>query len=388
MKIIIQSAAIVFSVIAFSSCQKDIRSDNNASAVKNFEFDNNIQARNSGINNESVYTLSNQMDGNKVMVYRHTTDGSLAYHSSYATGGQGTGGGLGNQGAVVVTYDKDVVLAVNPGSNSISSLKITGSGLNLKSIVSSGGTTPVSITQHGDLVYVLNSGGTGNISGFRLGTNEKLTPIANSTRPLSSMTAGAAQISFVRDGKVLVITEKATNKIITYTVDNNGLPQAMHSIMAASNTPFGFATGKYGNIYVSEAVGGAPNGSNVSSYNVAADGSISLTQGPVATTQTAACWVVITKDNNYIYTTNTGSNSVSSFDVMPMSGNISLLQAAAGATQMGPIDAAISSNSNYLYVLNAVSHSISVFGLANNGSLTHLQTMTGLPAGATGMATN
>ena len=281
------------------------------------------------------------------------------------------------------------MLAVNPGSNSISSFKITGNGLNLKSTVSSGGTRPVSITQHGNLVYVLNAGGSGNISGFWLGENDKLTPIPNSAKPLSSATAGAAQVSFVRNGRVLVITEKATNKIITYTINQWGRPGAMHSITSASPTPFGFAPGRFGNIYVSEAVGGAVNASNVSSYHIGFDGSINLTQGPVATGQSAACWVVLTENGRNIYTTNTASNTLSSYNVYPDSGNIDLLQSIAATSGMGPIDAALTDNSKYLYILNGSGHSISVYAVANNGGLTSLPiTITGLPVGTNGLAAN
>ncbi len=281
------------------------------------------------------------------------------------------------------------MLAVNAGSNSISSFKITGSGLNRKSTVNSGGERPVSITQHGNLVYVLNAGGSGNISGFWLGENDKLTPIPGSTKPLSSQTAGAAQISFVRNGKVLAITEKATNKIITYTVNQWGRPGVMHSLTSASPTPFGFASGRFGNIYVSEAVGGAANASNVSSYRIGFDGSISLTQGPVATGQSAACWVVLTANGRNIYTTNTASNTLSSYDVYAVSGNINLLQSIAATSDMGPIDAALTDNSKYLYILNGGGHSISAFAVANNGGLTSLPTtITGLPAGTNGLAAN
>lgn len=387
MKLQIKLSAIALAIISLVSCQKDIQHEG-LSPVESGRNNNDVAVeKNNGNNKKYVYTLSNETSGNKVMIYERAIDGMLSFSSSASTGGNGSGGGLGNQGAIVVAND-DVVLAVNAGSNSISSLKITGSGLNLKSTVNSGGTTPVSIAQHGELVYVLNSGGSGNISGFRLDVNDKLTPIQNSTRPLSSMSAGAAQVSFVRNGTVLVITEKATNKIITYKLGNDGLPQTMHSIMSASPTPFGFAAGMYGNIYVSEAVGGAPGASNVSSYHVDMDGSISLTQGPVPTGQSAACWVVLTDDGQHIYTTNTASNSVSSYDVQQISGNIGLLQSVAGSTQMGPIDAALAEGSKYLYVLNAGGHSISVFAVAENGSLSSLQTVTGLPMGANGLAAN
>jgi 6-phosphogluconolactonase (cycloisomerase 2 family) len=50
-----------------------------------------------------------------------------------------------------------------------------------------------------------------------------------------------------------------------------------------------------------------------------------------------------------------------------------------------PIDAALSNNSKFLYVLNAGNETISVFALGNDGSLDHIQNVTGLPDGATGI---
>jgi 6-phosphogluconolactonase (cycloisomerase 2 family) len=382
--------AVAIIGMTFTSCQKENKQEaivNSLNKAETEEVDTYRSPDNNDGNSRGfVYTLSNQSTGNMVLAYRRSASGMLTYAASYATGGNGSGGGLGNQGAVIITDDDDVLLAVNAGSNTISSFKITGNGLNLKSTVTSNGDRPVSIAQYGNLVYVLNAGGTGNISGFWLGENDKLTPIPNSTRPLSSATAGAAQVSFVKNGKVLVITEKATNKIITYAVNEWGRPGAMHSITSASPTPFGFAAGRFGNIYVSEAVGGAANASNVSSYHIGMDGSISLTQGPVPTGQSAACWVVLTENGRYIYTTNTASNTLSSYDVHPYSGNINILQSIAATSGMGPIDAALTDNSKYLYILNSASHSISAYAVANNGSLTTLQTVTGIPVGDNGLA--
>jgi 6-phosphogluconolactonase len=393
--------AAFVAVITLASCQKESKETpfekeekGPSGAGKSEEHDDlsapGTESGRHGENNRGyVYTLSNQTAGNKVLVYRRAGTGGLSYAASYPTGGNGTGGGLGNQGAVTISSDNEVLLVVNPGSNSISSFKITGGGLSRKSTVSSGGITPVSITQHGNLVYVLNAGGTGNISGFWLGENDKLTPIPNSTKPLSSSASGAAQISFVRNGRVLAITEKATNKIITYTVSQSGRPGMMHSITSASPTPFGFAPGRFGNIYVSEAAGGAANASSVSSYRIGPDGVISLNQGPVATGQSAACWVVLTANGRYIYTTNTASNTLSSYDVYPYSGNINLLQSIAATSGMGPIDAALTENSKFLYTLNGAGNSISVYEVSQNGALTSLPTtITGLPAGTNGLAAN
>ena len=394
MRLLHTLATAAAAVVMLASCQKE-----NTSGIKNNTTDakstpvtdgsSGLQSKEGGNNKGFVYTLSNQTTGNMVLAYHRAANGTLTYVASYAAGGNGSGGGLGNQGAVIIggdDEDDDVLLAVNAGSNTVSSFKINDNGsLVLKSTVSSGGMRPISIAQHDDIVYVLNGGGTGNISGFSLDDN-KLTLIPNSTRPLSSSMAGAAQVSFVRNGKVLVITEKATNKIITYTVSESGLPGTMHSITSASPTPFGFAPGRHGNIYVSEAVGGAANASNVSSYQVSNDGSISFADGPVGTGQSAACWVVLTNNGKFIYTTNTASNTLSSYNVNQGSGNINLLQSIAATSGMGPIDAALSDNSKFLYVLNGAGNSLSVYSVGNNGSLTAVQTVTGLPAGANGLA--
>ena len=57
------------------------------------------------------------------------------------------------------------------------------------------------------LVYVLNAGGTGNISGFTVDEGGRLSPLPGSTRPLGRATSGAAQVSFDRSGDELAVTE-------------------------------------------------------------------------------------------------------------------------------------------------------------------------------------
>ena len=381
---------LAISSLLIISCQKntrDIVPDQTGVAEENSSLSEE-SARHGGDNQEGyVYTATNEPSGNKIKVFKRGSDGRLTYQSSFATGGNGTGGGLGNQGGMILLEDGGTLLVVNAGSNSVSSLKIVGNGnLVLKSTVSSEGTTPVSIALHDNLVYILNSGGDGNIAGFKLGSNDKLTYLSNSTRPLTSTSSGAAQVSFVRNGSVLAITEKATNKIVTYRVSESGRPFGMKSITSANTTPFGFASGRFGNIYVSEAAGGAAGASTLSSYHISYNGTISLADGPVSANQSAACWVVLTDNGKYAYTTNTASNNISSFNVNSYSGNLSVLNATAATSGMGPIDAALSNNSKFLYVLNSGSKSISAYKVMYNGNLDFIETTTGLPMGANGLA--
>lgn len=378
-------AAIAALALTFAACKKETQTPAPAETDIPGQTAENAASHEEEWSTGHVYTMTNETGGNRVLDYTRNANGGLQLDTSYATGGNGTGGGLGNQGAVtLVDWDK-ALLVVNAGSNTISSFKITGNGLKLRSTISSGGERPVSVTEHNGLVYVLNAGGDGNITGFRL-QGTRLQRIPNSTRPLSSNATGPAQISFTNNGRVLVITEKATNKIISYTVNNNGTPGAFHSITSASPTPFGFAVGRFGRIFVSEAVGGAANASNVSSYRVGYDGTISLITGPVGTQQSAACWVVLTRNGRYAYTTNTASNTISSYHTGYYS-SLSLLQSVAATSSAGPIDAALTGNSRYLYVLNNASHTITGYSVQQDGSLTALPTTaTGIVAGANGLA--
>lgn len=373
--------------LLFTGCQKDSAQQllqEDAALLKT----SSLSLQGEAIENNTpghVYTMSNATTGNRVMAYKRMATGTLTYEASFSTGGNGSGTGLGNQGALILTGDNSFLLAVNAGSNSLSSFKITENGLMLVSTVSSGGMRPVSITQHEHLVYVLHAGGTNNISGFTINENGMLVAIANSARPLSAVSTGPAQVSFVNDGNVLAITEKATNKIVTYTVGDNGLPGNMHTITSSSPTPFGFAVGRQSNIFVSEAVGGAPGASVLSSYKISDNGTITLVSGSVAAGQSAACWVVITNNGKFAYTTNTANANISTFGINN-SGGISVSQAIAVTTEGGPIDAALSNNSKFLYVLNGAGNSLQAFAVSHDGSLSIVQTVPGLPIGANGLA--
>jgi len=344
-----------------------------------------LDSRGSG----AVYLMSNAAGPNEVLVYRRGRDGSLTADEPVATGGQGTGMGLGNQGALALTEDGRWLIVVNPGSDDVSVLRVTRHGLELVDRESSGGTLPISVTVHGSLVYVLNAGDPNTISGLRLGRDGELRPLPGSTQPLSGDQVGPAQVGFSPDGRVLVVTEKGTNLITTYTVGFAGRASEPTSTLAAGETPFGFAFGRRGLLIVSEAFGGAADASTVSSYRVGWRGSVSLVDGPVPTTETAACWIAVSNTGRYAYSTNGGSGSVSGLRIGPR-GSLELLDAdgVTGDTGPGstPLDAEFSRDGRYLYVLSSGISEVSVFRQNHDGSLTALPGAAGLPATANGMA--
>jgi len=336
----------------------------------------------------AVYTTSNAADGNAVLIFERSFDGRLRSAGAVSTGGAGSGSGLGNQGGVVLTDDERWLLAVNAGSADISVFRVQRRGLRLVSRTPSGGSRPISVTVHGRLVYVLNAG-SDNITGFTLTRQGALEALAGSTRPLSGTAVDPAQISFSPGGDLLVVTEKATNQIVTYTVGRDGLPGAPNVQASAGQTPFGFAFGRRDQLFVSEAFGGGPDQSAMSSYEVDDDGQLRTVSASIGTTETAACWVAVTPDGRFVYATNTGSGSVTGYDI-GFDGELTILDAngRTGVTGNGstPIDVAMSRGGHFLYELNSGTHTIGAFFVTHTGALQRLTFTSGLPAAANGLA--
>lgn len=336
-----------------------------------------------------VYVLTNQPDKNAVMVFRRTGSGRLIQRGTFGIRGKGAGAGvdpLQSQNPLVLNKDGSLLFAVNAGSNSVAALRVTGDRLRLTSLVPSGGTMPVSVTVSGNLVYVLNAGGVPNISGFTVDANTGiLTPLANSTQPLpGGATAAPAEVAFVPGESTLVVTEKGTSKIDTFAVNGDGMAEAGRTFASPKPTPFGFAFAPHHIAVVSDAVKGKPLAAALSSYMIRKGGKAEVISAAVPDTQTAACWVAVTRDGAHAYTANTGSNSISSYSVS-VGGQLTLLNPTAAGANV-PTDIALTGNGNFLYVRNGGDGTIAGFAVNPDGSLRSVSIVGNLPDGAAGLA--
>lgn len=344
-----------------------------------------------GVRSGMVFTSSNAQADNELLVYARGKDGSLSLHTRASTGGQGSGAGLGSQGAVSLSGDGRFVFVVNAQSNSVSTFALQGRELRLVSVTPSGGLHPISVAEYDNIVYVLNDAGDGNVSGFR-NVRGELKPIAGSTRGLSvAGGAGPAQVGFSDDGDALVVTEKNTNRLTSYRVRVDGSLGETTVTNSPGQTPFGFAFNRRNRLLVTEAVGGAPGASTVSSYRFtqAAPAKPVVVSAAVPDLQAAACWIAITPNGRFAYVANTGSSTVSSYRIAS-AGQIELVKAAAGQTGSGsaPADTAISADGRHLYVRNGRTFTISSFAIEHDGTLSATPLATGLPATAVGLAAN
>jgi 6-phosphogluconolactonase (cycloisomerase 2 family) len=190
--------------------------------------------------------------------------------------------------------------------------------------------------------------------------------------------AGAepGQISFDADGRNLVVTVKNTDQIVTFPVDHRGIAQSGSAASSAAPTPFGFAIDRKNHAIVSEAPG-----SDVSSYQIAEDGAVTLIDGPVANGQAAACWVVLSKDGRFAFSANAGNDTISTYAIAD-DGTLTLVAAVAGNTVGGPQDLAISNDGRFLYAVSRASHTITEFAVNLDGTLTSIGSISDLTMGS------
>ncbi len=298
-----------------------------------------------------VYVNDNTAGTNTIGVFDRHADGTLTPHagSPFAAGGAGTGAGLASQGALQISPNGRFLLAVDAGSNQISVLRIKPNG-SLRQvpggIIASGGVLPVSVAIHRALVYVANAGtGGSNYTGFRLGRGGRLHPLAGSRR----LTAAP------------------------------GSP-----FPAQGLGPFGseFRPTNPRQLFVSNAHDGAGAGT-VSAFRDSANGTLtSIGSSPFADNQTAPCWVEITPDGRFLFTTNTASGTISRYWISPR-GRLRLLGSTpARGTGVGVVDLRLSPDSRFLYVDEIGAGAVAAFTV-HGGNLTELASSpAALPAGA------
>jgi DNA-binding beta-propeller fold protein YncE len=336
----------------------------------------------------AVFVMTNAAGRNEIIAYKRNADGSLQEGRSFRTGGRGSGGvtdPLGSQGSLTLTQDRTLLLAVNAGSGDISVFRVHGATLSLVDKAPCGGSEPVAVAQNGNLVYVVNAGGSSNVTGFRLDRDGRLRPIPDSIAFLSTANSGAASLSFSPDGQFLLVTEKITNSIDAFHIQINGTLGPI--IVNPSVGPGAFAVlfAPNGAALVSETgPTGGNNASAISSYAVQANGTLTAVSASVPTLGAATCWQAVTPDGRFVYTSNSGTSTISGFSIAangaltPLSGTI-VARLPSGSTNL---DMAISADGKFLYTMDSGTGTVSILGINQDGTLTSLGDVGGLSASA------
>jgi 6-phosphogluconolactonase (cycloisomerase 2 family) len=341
----------------------------------------------------AVFVMTNDAESNEIIAFRRNPYGTLFSPHHFKTEGRGSGGKgdpLASQGSLTLSQDGQWLFAVNAGSGTLSVFRVAGESLFLTDRIATGGAEPTSVTQRGNLVFVLNAAGSSSVVGFSF-HNGHLSELANSQGFLSANGANPGSIDFTADGKFLIATEKAGNKLDTFAVGPDG--QLSQVKVTASAGPGAFAANAVGSslVLVSETGSGGTT-SALSSYHILNDGSLTPVSGSVPTLGAANCWNAVTPNGHFVYVSNAGTSTISGFSISasgsltPVPGTI-VGTNPAGSTNL---DIAVSADGKFLYSLNAGSGTIGAFAINADGSLTNLGTVPGLSAGSSlnGIAAN
>jgi 6-phosphogluconolactonase (cycloisomerase 2 family) len=327
----------------------------------------------------AVFVATDNTAGNQVVAYERSDSGALTLAGTYDT--HGLGGSLtgavvdrtASQGALAYDAENALLYAVNAGSNTVSVFSVRGDHLDLRQVLNSGGTFPVSVTVHDDVVYVLNARDGGSLQGFQVLFGHVF-PIFGSNRALGldptaapEFTHTPGQVAFTPDGsKVLVTTKANTNAVDVYRVRFDGRLSTTPVVTTFPGlVPFAVSFDRNGNAVVA-------NAGNNSVATLAINPSGTLTQiDSDATGQAATCWIV--RAGNRFYASNAGSGTLTGFQ-SDGAGHLSLI--GNTATDAGTVDAAATAHGEFIYVQAGLAGDVDGFRVNADGTLAGVGSVT------------
>jgi len=278
--------------------------------------------------------------GNEVAMFQRAGNGDLSLVGFFPTGNLATEGpqfGAGptptstflglpvpvtldahaSADSLTLSQNRRCLFAVNAGSSSVSSFRVLPGSLELVSVVDSkgGGSAgfPVSVSESRGTLYVLNSGDSAGLAGFRVSHRCELLPdraatrslagIADSVlqpRPVEVLTA-PAHVLFAPDGRHLAVAIKGgdfpnvpgllpSGRVVIYPVQPDG------RLGAPTVTPFSSPEGRGGpfGIFFTASdtlVVTHSNSRTIGSYRLGRDDRLELLSGPFPTGALAPCWI-------------------------------------------------------------------------------------------------
>lgn len=395
-KLVVAFAALGFAAFASSVAVAQPPSAALETAVENASESDRHAAPNRFVG--AVFAMTNETAANRIVAYGRAGDGTLTRVGLVRTRGLGIGVDTDTQGPLRLSDDHRHLYAVNPGSDEISVFAISGASLRFLQKVYAGD-QPLSLTLSGDLLYVLNGSVAGNgIRGFKVAPNGTLKELPDSFRLLSSPIAVPGEVRFSPNGRILLVTHKTTNILLTpqnaidaFLVAADGYASALPIRNESFGLrPFSLAFRDNGKLVVVESFNAAPNLSAASTYDLNPDGTLTLVSGSVPNGQTDVCWIAVSANQRYAFASNFGSGTISSYRFEP-SGALTLIDGSAAffGDLSQPVDSSLTADGRYLYQLLRGTGAVAALRIRADASLAPLGIVGGgLPVndGASGLA--
>lgn len=328
----------------------------------------------------AAFALTNAPDDNQVIAFSRESSGKLTKAGTYSTGGRGIGVDFDTQGGLQLSKDNKFLYAVSPADDKISVFAVHGSCLERVQVIYAGD-QPLAVTLHEDsgLAYVLDgSVATNGIFGFHMNKSSGLlTPISNVTVPLSTPIGVPSTVLFSPDGKSIVVPSKVGSVLDVFSIGKDGDASGPVTTIASSgDRPFGAVYRDDGVLFVVES--GLPVLGNAAISTYQLDNSTSTTLSAITKSeqnqQTDGCWVVLAgKDDQFAYTANFVSGTISSYNVAA-NGTVSIIdeKAAFPGIDSNPVDLATSSDKTYLYNLLRGNGAVAGWKIEGDGTLASL----------------
>jgi hypothetical protein len=288
----------------------------------------------------TVYTETNNPAAgqNAVLAFRQNpAHGSLTEIGSFNTGGTGqinlpkVIGPDDSSQEVVATPDGRFLFAVNQGSNTIASFRIDPDGsLDLIGTFDSGGVQPDSIGIAGDKLYVSNRGDSAighpgtvapNITGFQIGNDGSITPIPGSTVTFPVDTSPSQNL-ISTDGRLLFAdifavpgsTAPQGNTLAPFQIERDGsLSLAPGGNVGAPVSP-PLLLGAAFNPNQRIIYAGLTAVNEVAVFTYDKSGQLTFV-GDSPVQGSAPCWAAVSSDGRFLYTGDTGTDSVGVFSL-------------------------------------------------------------------------
>jgi hypothetical protein len=360
----------------------------------------------------AAYFITNEPSGNQILAMNIASNGKLSNVKSTSAGGRGSHGitspngpdGLFSQGAVKVNAEAEMLVTINPGSNTISMFSINANNPSELTMVgnpvSSEGEFPMSIAinSNATMVCVLNGGAVNGVNCYSPDKTQGLIAMPNTLRSLSlnqttpaTGPAGtASHIVFSEDGTKLFASVKGIPPtpgfIAAWDIASDGslsaepvksepstgglLPFSM-TVIPGTNAILATDAGVGFDIF---NFGGNINGTNAASIN-GTQNALSATSSVVAINgQKATCWSSFSPKSGNFYLTDIGTSTITEVNVdKNLKGTIvkQYPQIAGSATIDN--DIATIGNNNFLYVLAPNATTVNVLSVNAPGKATSVQ---------------
>ena len=287
-----------------------------------------------------TYVQSNIAEGdNGILITPYGTDMKPQETTQCLTDGSGatqlkTPGTIDGNDQVVVNEDQTLLFAVNQGSDSIAAFRIQDNG-GLEPVdgspFDSGGIAPSSLGISGDTLVVSNKARDGvreleketpSYTSFKIADDGRLTPVEGSR--VESKPASAPTSAVVPDRGGVVFGLEDGGPIRGMSIDGSGkLAEAEGSPITASPTAFAegtpppkmFALGVRAHptedlVYLTYPLAPA-----LAVYRYDDTGKMTFVNSVPTAGAFLPCWIQITKDGRFLYTTSAGTNNVLAFDI-------------------------------------------------------------------------